>query len=98
MKRFREHVEKYSESADLVRSMDILNDDIEELNTIVEENENIGVKLNAIAAMINKGRLYSATVSLSMFNDIWQKMHDWEERFIVWEKPRSDTRKLLEKP
>ena len=98
MKRFREHVEQYSESADLVRSMDILNNDIEELNTIVEDNEDLQVKVNAIAAMINKGRLYSATVSLSMLNDIWQKMDAWEERFIVWEKPRSDTRKLVGKP
>ena len=68
---------------------DGLNDDIEELNLRVVNSEDVLGKLDDIALMVNKGRLYSATVPLTILDDIWIKMQQWEERFIVWEKPKS---------
>ena len=77
------------ENEELVQSADILNDDIEELNSVVINSQDANEKLDYIAHMVNKGRLYSATVPLSLVHDIWTKMQRWEEKFIVWEKPES---------
>jgi hypothetical protein len=78
------------EEEDLDGHADVLNDDIEELYLRVVNSEDVLGKLDDIAFMVNKGRLYSATVPLSVLDDIWIKMQQWEERFIVWEKPKSD--------
>jgi len=78
------------EELDLDGMADGLHDDIEELNLRVVNSEDVLGKLDDIAFMVNKGRLYSATVPLSVLEDIWTKMQQWEERFNVWETPRSD--------
>ena len=77
------------ENEELGQSADILNDDIEELNATVINSEDVHEKLDYISHMVNKGRLYAATVPSSLLYDIWIKMQEWEERFIVWEKPKS---------
>ena len=98
MKRHIQSLKEHMEGVDTEDALDTINDEIDELLTVVEDNEDFQVKLNAIAEMVNKNRFYAGMVTTSALDIIMTRMDAWEERFIVWEKPRSDTRKLVGKP
>tara|TARA_Y100001934_G_scaffold255759_1_gene323096 strand:+ start:35 stop:370 length:336 start_codon:yes stop_codon:yes gene_type:complete len=53
---------QYAESKDITigNRLDWLNEEIESLNSIVNDGEELDEKLNAIALMVNKARLYTA--------------------------------------
>jgi len=67
---------------DLDKFANVLHDEIEELNLRVDSSEDVLGKLDDIALMVNKGRLYSASVPSVFANDIWLKLQKVEEILV----------------
>jgi hypothetical protein len=62
--------------------LDMLNGEIESLQTTIEESEHVSEQLEFVAAMVNKGRFYTTLSTHVVLTDIWQRLEEWEERFV----------------